>query len=614
MGAVQQLAVAIALFLAFAFGLNLGLHGVVYFLDSGSVGLNPVESAQDSVSAIIRPKDTIATKSDIDKMNSNRNSASGRDHSEAQVANVHNSIPSNIYDQSKQEFNAESEGLVDKISKIESSLYSRIDSTRFSASLMNAYKNTPIVLLTCNRPELLRETIGSLLKVRGLQKDQILIIQDGNMAEIASIAKENNLTLVQNLSGLRLRGGAGTDGASRIAQHYKFALSTGFDRFASANAVIVVEDDLLFSPDFYEYLTSVAPILDIDKSAFVVSAWNDNGFHDKVKEPFAIRRTEFFPGLGWILPRKLYKGELEAKWPIEHWDHWLRSPETHRNRESIYPQIPRTYHNGVRGTFMDESTHNRYFRDIHNNRDESINWNERTTTVSHLSLATQDNYEKRVEEMIKHQCTHVESLGDLFSDQKDRILCLWINIATEADYNPPFETVGRFFGIWHEHKRGNHKGLHEFYFEDNYILLLNIHESVLNSNYHTWKPTNIHVFGQEYFTNRQALMSMQSSKIHNKVYRASAAGQSCDMVCQNNGGKMCKANLLPYANNCDMLQQHFPCVHCSGSLGAEQPAYVREEAGAQSLPRHCLFNQDTRALPITCGAFHPDTLRLCVCE
>ena len=34
------------------------------------------------------------------------------------------------------------------------------------------------------------------------------------------------------------------------------------------------------------------------------------------------------PGLGWMLSRKLYKSELEAKWPDESepltWDGWMR--------------------------------------------------------------------------------------------------------------------------------------------------------------------------------------------------------------------------------------------------------------------------------------------------
>ena len=57
--------------------------------------------------------------------------------------------------------------------------------------------------------------------------------------------------------------------------HYKFSISKAFEVLHDAPAIIVVEDDLLFSPDFYEYFESVAPILEADPSTFVISAWND---------------------------------------------------------------------------------------------------------------------------------------------------------------------------------------------------------------------------------------------------------------------------------------------------------------------------------------------------
>ena len=196
----------------------------------------------------------------------------------------------------------------------------------------------PIVLLTCNRPDQLKVTLESLFSVRGVEKGNILIAQDGAMDDIARLARQNGLSLVQNTEGLNLRGGT-VDGAGRIAMHYKFSLTAAFDKFPKAPAVIIVEDDLLFSPDFYDYLTATAPILEHDPSTFVVSAWNDNGFKDRVMDPYGLRRTEFFPGLGWLLPRELYKEELERKWPREHWDHWLRSFEIHGTREIVYPEV-----------------------------------------------------------------------------------------------------------------------------------------------------------------------------------------------------------------------------------------------------------------------------------
>jgi hypothetical protein len=157
----------------------------------------------------------------------------------------------------------------------------------------------PIILLTCNRLELLEQTIQSLLKVSDVSKD-IIIIQDGEVPGVVVIAQKYNLQLVQNKAKSNLRN---VDGAARIAMHYKFSLSTAFDMRPDAPAVIITEDDLLFSPDFYQYFVHTAPLLEQDPSTLLISAWNDNGFKGRVQDPFELRRTDYFPGLGWLLTR-----------------------------------------------------------------------------------------------------------------------------------------------------------------------------------------------------------------------------------------------------------------------------------------------------------------------
>lgn len=239
----------------------------------------------------------------------------------------------------------------------------------------------PIVILTCNRVELLDATIANLLQVRGVKKEWVVIVQDGGLQGVVEVAKKYDLKLIQNKQGLALRGGVPNDGGSRIATHYKYALSRSFDyAFPNAPGIIVVEDDLLFSPDFYEYFAATAPVLEYDKSLFIISSWNDNGLKGKIRNSFGLKRTEFFPGLGWFLTRELYKGELEKVWPTNHWDHWLRSPQVHKGREILYPEVPRTFHNGIKGTFMNMETHNRYFRDIGYNTDADVSWNPAPTT------------------------------------------------------------------------------------------------------------------------------------------------------------------------------------------------------------------------------------------
>ena len=42
-----------------------------------------------------------------------------------------------------------------------------------------------------------------------------------------------------------------------------------------------------------------------------------------------------------------------------HWDHWMRDHKQHKGREVVIPEVPRDYHMGIKGTFMDKSTHDK---------------------------------------------------------------------------------------------------------------------------------------------------------------------------------------------------------------------------------------------------------------
>ncbi|KAF4517851.1 hypothetical protein B566_EDAN011776 [Ephemera danica] len=104
-------------------------------------------------------------------------------------------------------------------------------------------------------------------------------------------------------------------GYFKIARHYGWALNETFFRL-NYETVIVVEDDLDVAPDFFEYFLGTHPLLRQDRSIFCVSAWNDNGKAGLVDEEAAdlLYRTDFFPGLGWMLTRDLWV-ELSSKWP-----------------------------------------------------------------------------------------------------------------------------------------------------------------------------------------------------------------------------------------------------------------------------------------------------------
>lgn len=353
------------------------------------------------------------------------------------------------------------------------------------ATYLASGRGLPVVLLACNRPEALRSALTSLL--RDAEPANVAIVQDGTDAAVADVAREFGLTLQRN--GLeRVK-----DGAARIARNYKYALGWALDEhFTDAPGVIVVEDDLLFSPDFIRYFEAVSPLLDHDPSVFVLSAWNDNGFFEGA-DPRRLMRTQYFPGLGWLLSRRLWATELRDKWPSTHWDHWLRNEKQHKGRESVFPMVPRTFHAGAQGTFMDSWHHNRYFAPVKFNTDESVNW-----TRDQLLTATADVYEARLKARFL-AADHVDSfhqLDQILERKQPSDLVFWYSWKPDdgSEWQPPnFACLSERFHLWHEHQRANHYGLHEAFIRSVPLLLVNARES---HRYARFMPAHIHPFSQ----------------------------------------------------------------------------------------------------------------------
>ena len=91
-------------------------------------------------------------------------------------------------------------------------------------------------------------------------------------------------------------------------EFYLIILNRDIIRFINLHQVIIVEDDLEFAPDFFEYFEATLPVLRSDPSLWCVSAWNDNGKRGIIDEtkPELLYRTDFFGGLGWMMTKELW--------------------------------------------------------------------------------------------------------------------------------------------------------------------------------------------------------------------------------------------------------------------------------------------------------------------
>jgi len=229
---------------------------------------------------------------------------------------------------------------------------------------------SPLLIFTCERANYLSKTLDNVYSSISRQCKfgcPIIVSEDGEHEEIRKTVlsyKEKfeaiGIPLVhihhklQNQLGIR-RPSKPTSAYVALARHYDWALSQVFDGKAGDSSfslpfrVVILEEDIQVAPDFFSYMESTSSQLDKDSTLYAVSAFNDNG-HVENGDPKRLLRSDFFPGLGWMMTRDFWKDELQSRWaPDGYWDDWLRDPKQRKGRQVIRPEVSRTYHFGSKG-------------------------------------------------------------------------------------------------------------------------------------------------------------------------------------------------------------------------------------------------------------------------
>ncbi|XP_033624802.1 alpha-1,3-mannosyl-glycoprotein 2-beta-N-acetylglucosaminyltransferase-like [Asterias rubens] len=249
----------------------------------------------------------------------------------------------------------------------------------------------PVLMIACNRPSAIQRSLTNLLGTRPSPTQfPIIVSQDCGHQETAEAIQrfDDKVTHIKqpDLSSITLPSTQKKfEGYYKIARHYKWALNQVFHQF-KYDAVIIVEDDLDVSVDFFEYFLATYPLLKEDPTLWCVSAWNDNGKESRIsRDAELLYRSDFFPGLGWMMRKEIWQ-ELENKWPDGFWDDWMRDPAQRQERACIRPEISRTDTFGKvgvsRGQFFEQ--HLKYIK---------LNQKSVAFTQLDLSLLKKDNYD-----------------------------------------------------------------------------------------------------------------------------------------------------------------------------------------------------------------------------
>jgi len=349
-------------------------------------------------------------------------------------------------------------------------------SSNSSPVLNNQVSEIPVAIIASNRPQYLYRMLRSLLSADGANPSMITVFIDGFYTEPLAVAKLFGLRGIQHTPiGVR---------NARISQHYKAALTATFNIYPEAKYVIVLEEDLDVSPDFFSYFSQTLRLLEEDTSLYCVSAWNDQGYEHTSSDPTKLYRVETMPGLGWILKRSLYKEELEPKWPTPDkmwdWDMWMRLDEIRKGRECIVPDVSRTYHFGSSGLNM-----NSYFQDVYFKK-HSFN-TERDVELKDIDSLKRPAYEEHVHESIsKGHVLNTSPCSLDFKTTRKNSNVLYIKMADAKDTETWLQ-VAKCFHIWDLDARGYHRGMWRMIYKGNPLFIV----GVPYSDYAIYKPKNV---------------------------------------------------------------------------------------------------------------------------
>jgi alpha-1,3-mannosyl-glycoprotein beta-1,2-N-acetylglucosaminyltransferase len=445
-----------------------------------------------------------------------------------------------------------------------------------------------ILVVAYNRPDYLTRTLESLASVADLHLVSVYVSQDGDDASVARVASG----AAGRLGAPRTRGfshwrrprvpqlGYGQPGHAYLAQHYKWALDKVFLERGHSH-VIVVEDDMLFSPDFVSYFRRTATLLRRDPSLWCVSSWNDNGLATHARDPLALRRTGYFPGLGWMMRRELWE-ELGPAWPKEHWDHWMRLDAVSRGRECVVPEVNRNFNIGVVGANMRAETHAKY--------------------LARMSFNDADHGD----------------FGDLSGLLRDAYSAgMAATVAAAATW--PWTETAESPGAW-ARRVGIEPGrpLLATYRAETYERLAARVDAWPYPRGHSEHAAAVTAPGDGAGDDRVVILADERFCPHlpDELRLRPSAGmtptparrnQNCDDACRGVGMR-CVASDFWFLNSCEALARRFPCENgCALVLGDDVPNYV---VGKElDTFGKCLVTERQS----TCRAAHRHTRRLCAC-
>ncbi|CAM2710773.1 unnamed protein product [Rotaria socialis] len=207
----------------------------------------------------------------------------------------------------------------------------------------NPIYSIPILVIAGISYNSLRMCLETLLMQPGIRVENVIVAVDEKFSE--------PLALI-DLFGFR---GEKTSSSSTYMEHYEKSLNKALELYPTKDSVIVIEEDLILSPDFLYTLALLSETFQKDETIAGIQLWNPNSYDAVNGSIDLIYRVDNLFGLGYQLKRTFYDKNMKVSFKEccskRVWDKWKFS-QTLPSSSFLMPDISRIFRRPIDGNRM----------------------------------------------------------------------------------------------------------------------------------------------------------------------------------------------------------------------------------------------------------------------
>ncbi|CAF3530075.1 unnamed protein product [Rotaria socialis] len=207
----------------------------------------------------------------------------------------------------------------------------------------NPIYSIPILVIAGISYNSLRMCLETLLMQPGIRVENVIVAVDEKFSE--------PLALI-DLFGFR---GEKTSSSSTYMEHYEKSLNKALELYPTKDSVIVIEEDLILSPDFLYTLALLSETFQKDETIAGIQLWNPNSYDAVNGSIDLIYRVDNLFGLGYQLKRTFYDKNMKVSFKEccskRVWDKWKFS-QSLPSSSFLMPDISRIFRRPIDGNRM----------------------------------------------------------------------------------------------------------------------------------------------------------------------------------------------------------------------------------------------------------------------